>query len=411
VTNAQGSSTCNQRPAAQTSGTPASLMGSLAEQLSAAVAAVELGGDDFKLLVAAEKTYTGHTQGAPEELLKDRLIGEGGYSLVWLAHDQADPSAKFALKQMHKASLLKRKSGTEVAFREKTAYDEIRPHPFITQCYGFFQDPLSLYLVLELCVMDLFELLQLHADQQGRLTQQCTRFYIASVALALRHMHSAGYVYRDLKPENVLIDSKGNVKLADLGAAKRVDKARTFTALGTEEYIPPEQVRGRGRTIASDWWALGVLLFELLMGRPPFEGDTSTETLAKVVKYGDAGEVGRDTLHRTMVAALGEETTRAADLTVGLLHVWETTRFGCTPEGFLGIYSHPWFAELDWHALYQQQILPPHVPPPSRINTDFSGEVEPGAMVPGAVDPAQQPKFERFGPSRVVPAHQSEGAN
>lgn len=383
----------------------------LAEQLSAAVAAVELGGDDFKALVAAEKAYAGHSQGGVEEVIKDRLIGEGGYSLVWLVHQKNEPTRKFALKQMHKASLLARKSGTEVAFREKSAYDEIRPHPFITQCYGFFQDPLSLYLLLELCVMDLFELLQLHADEKGRLSEPCTRFYIASVALALRHMHGAGYVYRDLKPENVLIDSQGHVKLADLGAAKKVDKARTFTALGTEEYIPPEQVRGRGRTIASDWWALGVLLFELLMGRPPFEGDTSTETLSKVVKYGDAGEVGRDTLHRTIVTALGAQTTKAADLAVGLLHVWETMRVGCTPEGFLAIYSHPWFAEIDWQALYRQEIRPPHVPPPSRINTDFGGEVEPGALIAGAVEDNQQATFERFGPSREVRLHPSEVAN
>jgi len=387
------------------------MSGSLAEQLSAAVAAVELGGDDFKALVAAEKAYIGHSQGVAEELHKDRLIGEGGYSLVWLAHDDAEPPRKFALKQMHKASLLQRRSGTEVAFREKAAYDEIRPHPFIIQCHGFFQDPLSLYLCLELCVMDLFELLQLHADAKGRLSEPTTRFYIASVALALRHMHAAGYVYRDLKPENVLIDSQGHVKLADLGAAKKVDKARTYTALGTEEYIPPEQVRGRGRTIASDWWALGVLLFELLMGRPPFEGDTSTETLSKVVKYGDAGEVGRDTLHRTIVAALGVETTKAADLAVGLLHVLEAARVGCTAEGFLAIYSDPWFAELDWQALYLQRILPPHVPPASRINTDFSGEVEPEAMIPGAVEEDQQSKFERFGPSREVRPHPSEIAN
>ena len=90
------------------------MSGSLAEQLSAAVAAVELGGDDFKALVAAEKAYIGHSQGVAEELHKDRLIGEGGYSLVWLVHDGAEPPRKFALKQMHKASLLQRKSGTEV---------------------------------------------------------------------------------------------------------------------------------------------------------------------------------------------------------------------------------------------------------------------------------------------------------
>lgn len=90
------------------------MAGSLAEQLSAAVAAVELGGDNFKELVATEKKYTGHSQGVPDELIKDRLIGEGGYSLVWLVHDQADPTKKFALKQMHKASLIARRSGTEV---------------------------------------------------------------------------------------------------------------------------------------------------------------------------------------------------------------------------------------------------------------------------------------------------------
>ena len=90
------------------------MAGSLAEQLSAAVAAVELGGDNFKELVATEKMYTGHSQGVPDELIKDRLIGEGGYSLVWLVRDEAEPTKKFALKQMHKASLLAWRSGTEV---------------------------------------------------------------------------------------------------------------------------------------------------------------------------------------------------------------------------------------------------------------------------------------------------------
>ena len=94
-----------------------------------------------------------------------------------------------------------------------------------------------------------------------------------------------------------------------------------------------------------------------------------------MVKYGDAGEVGQDTLHRNIVAALGPEATKAADLAVGLLQVYEAKRFGCTAEGFLSIYSHPWFAEIDWQALYLQKIMPPHVPPASRMNTDFSAEV------------------------------------
>ena len=127
-----------------------------------------------------------------------------------------------------------------------------------------------------------------------------------------------------------------------------------------------------------------------------------------VVKYGDAGEVGRDTLHQAIVSSLGEQTATAADLVVGLLHVWESNRLGCTPQGFLGIYSHPYFCELDWHALYLQEINPPHVPPPNRVNTDFSGEVAPAAMIPGPVEASQQTKFERFGPSREVQPHPSE---
>ena len=70
-------------------------------------------------------------------------------------------------------------------------------------------------------------------------------------------MHAAGYVYRDLKPENVLLDARGYVKLADMGAAKKVDKARTHTAVGTDQYLPPEMVKGKGSSTASDWWALG----------------------------------------------------------------------------------------------------------------------------------------------------------
>ena len=97
------------------------------------------------------------------------------------------------------------------------------------------------------------------------------------VALALRHVHSHGWVYRDVKLENVLIDRDGYIKICDFGFAKKAASTRTFTKCGTDEYAPPEVVSGRGRSCAADWWALGILLHEMLTGRPPFEGSSAEE--------------------------------------------------------------------------------------------------------------------------------------
>ena len=99
---------------------------------------------------------------------------------------------------------------------------------------------------------------------------------------ALRHIHGKGFVYRDLKPENVLLDEQGFLKLADLGLSKKVGSDRTYTQCGTEEYVPPEMLKGRGRTRASDWWAVGVFVFELLTGHPPFEGDKPSDIFDQV---------------------------------------------------------------------------------------------------------------------------------
>ena len=177
-------------------------------------------------------------------------------------------------------------------------------------------------------------------------------------------MHVQGYVYRDLKPENVLLDARGYVKLADLGYAKKIAKgeSRTFTQCGTEEYAPPELLHGRGRTFAADWWSLGVLLYELLLGRPPFEGETATGTFELINTYAKAGPAANNALRGVLVDE--GVTADGAAIVGGLLVAREPERLGCTADGFAGLSRHPWYATTDWRALLHKQVAAPWLPPP-----------------------------------------------
>lgn len=157
---------------------------------------------------------------------------------------------------------------------------------------------------------DLFSLL--HASENGQLPEAQCRFYCACVGLAIKHIHSKGFLYCDIKLENVLVGADGYVKLCDFGLAKKIidvprqqatvasvvaslwgderhKEARSFSKCGTDQYAPPEVVDGSGRSKAADWWALGVLLHEMLTGHSPFEGKGMNAIFAKVKDYADGG--------------------------------------------------------------------------------------------------------------------------
>ena len=150
------------------------------------MAAVSLGGDAYERLVAAERANAEKPPANPprfDQLKKSWLIGSGGYSLVWLVSDGCQ---RYALKQMRKAHLVRDEMlGPELCYREKRAYEEIKPHPFIAHCYGTAQDPANLYLLLELCPMDMYSLVEVCADDKRRLCADWVRFYGASVGTPL----------------------------------------------------------------------------------------------------------------------------------------------------------------------------------------------------------------------------------
>ena len=310
---------------------------------------------------------------SPSKLQKNALIGKGGFGLVYRCTHLS--GAEFALKQIHKGRAVKRPLGAKLVAREIAAHEALPPHPFVVAMHRCWQDDRSVYLLLELCACTLFDALFLHGDRNYRLPEPSAKMYVASVALALRHLHRAGFVFRDLKLENVLLDPTGQLKLADLGSAKRISDTpgqRLMTEIGTQSYLPPEQVGGRGRNSAGDLWALGVLAYEMLAGEPgPFETDdvgddapsrlrifaAATTSQERVAAYAAAPGGRREAIRRRLLECRTERGgAHAADAVVGLLQPSEAKRLGCGALGFASLLEHTWFDGFDWSALVAGRV-------------------------------------------------------
>jgi protein kinase X len=206
-------------------------------------------------------------------------LGTGTFGRVRLVkhRNDAQETEPLALKCLKKSAIIKLKQIDHVKSEKKVL--SIIDHPFIVNLKGHFQTPSHVYMLLDYaCGGELFTLLR----REGRFSNDVALFFATEIVLAFDYLHGMDIAYRDLKPENLLIDKEGHVKITDFGFAKVVQD-KTYTLCGTPEYLAPEIIQSRGHNKNVDWWALGVLVFEMLAGYPPFYDDNPLGIYQKIM--------------------------------------------------------------------------------------------------------------------------------
>lgn len=275
-------------------------------------------------------------------------LGTGTFGRVRLVVYNYKRTMYFALKILKKAEIIRLKQVEHIK-AEKRILSSIT-HPFIVNLYVSFQDEKRVYMLMEYVIGgELFSQLR----RVGRFSNETARFYAAEIILALEYLHSKDIVYRDLKPENLLIDKEGHIKITDFGFAKKVED-RTWTLCGTPEYLAPEIIQSKGHGKAVDWWALGILIYEMLAGYPPFYDENPFGIYQKIL-------AGKVEFPRHF-------DVNAKDLIKKLLTADRTKRFGCLKNGAADIKTHKWFKGLDWDRIFARKVKPPYVPAYSAPN-------------------------------------------
>jgi hypothetical protein len=285
---------------------------------------------------------------AIEQLERGRTVGLGSYGKVMLVR-HAQSGTPYALKCLNRRLVVA--NGQQRAVARERAVMACVSHPFCARLVRTFKDAHAVYLLLEWCPGG--ELLRHLPRAPGvGLPEASACFYVACVALALEHLHALGVVYRDIKPENCLLDGEGYLKLCDFGFAKRLAAdGATFTVCGTPDFMAPEVIRGVGHGRTADLWSLGVLVYELVAGRPPFcdRGAPPAAIYAAVL----AG---------AQPPALPGMSTPMLTLVASLLVADPDARLGAAGWGRLK--AHAWFAggAAWWEALERREVAPPTVP-------------------------------------------------
>ncbi|KAG0650387.1 cAMP-dependent kinase catalytic subunit [Hyphodiscus hymeniophilus] len=249
---------------------------------------------------------------------------------------------------------------------ERSVLADVAGHPFITTLITSFSDHDSLYMLLDYCPGgEVFSYLR----KAKRFPENTARFYAAEIVLILEFLHEQeGVAYRDLKPENLLLDADGHIKLVDFGFAKRLgnsklstpdgrkkgfnsEEGETYTLCGTPEYLAPEVIQSKGHTTAVDWWALGILIYEFLTGYPPFWNSNPIEIYKQIVSK------------PVTFPSEPQISSEAQDIIRQFCTVDRSHRLGNISGRAARVKDHPFFRGVVWEDVYYRKYRGPIIPP------------------------------------------------
>ncbi|KAJ0421777.1 kinase-like domain-containing protein [Aspergillus carlsbadensis] len=357
-------------------------------QLGAEWLELQFGSGSIKIGVSFVENRQRSMKLEDFELLK--VVGKGSFGKVMQVLQ--DTGRIYALKTIRKAHIISRSEVTHT-LAERSVLAQIN-NPFIVPLKFSFQSPEKLYFVL--AFVNGGELFH-HLQREQRFDVNRARFYTAELLCALECLHGFKVIYRDLKPENILIDYTGHIALCDFGLCKldMKDEDRTNTFCGTPEYLAPELLLGQGYTKTVDWWTLGVLLYEMLTGLPPFYDENTNDMYRKI-------------LQEPLTFPSSDIVPPAArDLLTRLLDRDPHRRLGA--NGAAEIKSHHFFANIDWRKLLQRKYEPSFRPnvtdarDTKNFDEDFTRELPKDSVVEGSMlSSTQQQQFEGWSYNRPV---------
>jgi len=316
------------------------------------------------------------------ELLK--VLGRGAFGKVMQVRKKDDGKI-YALKILKKRAIVERKQ-VDHTKAERTLLESLQ-HPFLMTLRHAFQNKEKLYLVLDYYKGgELF----FHLKSERRFSEPDAKIYIGEIGMALGHLHDKGYIYRDLKPENVLLDDDGHMCLTDFGLAKGVQEGETTeTFCGTPEYLAPEIIQGFGHDKAVDWWTLGILLYELTVGIPPFYSKNVNEMYNKI-------QHGTLRFPPFLSDACKSIITQLLDRN-------PKKRLGSTSD-FEDVKAHAFFAGINWQDLFDKKIKPSFKPAvkkndesdTSQFDEQFLNEPVVDSVVPPSAISVPESAFDGF---------------
>ncbi|KAF0711786.1 Aste57867_5044 [Aphanomyces stellatus] len=306
-----------------------------------------------------------------------KVLGRGAFAKVYLVRGKgANKDKYFALKAYNKQAIVQ-KNQAQYIHTEKAALQACSDHPYIVSLYYAFQSQDRLFLVMEYCGGgDLLSTL----TRRKAFTEPEAAFYIGQIVLALSHLHSKGIVFRDLKPENVVMDLDGNALLTDFGISKEgvADHSSANTFCGSPMYLAPEMLSRSGHGFPLDWYSVGALLFELLTGLPPYYTNDKKQLFHNIL--------------RGNLSIPDYISPQARDLIQRLLFKDPNQRLGSGPRGDKEIMEHPFFASIDWGKLYRKEIPAPFKP---KIDTQSGNGLPDTSNFPNAFTDQEITEIEK----------------